>query len=670
MKKYFILFLILTIGASHSHGEEMTVECLGHWGGQCNDLALYKDYACIGEGPDFTILDIKDPENPVFVSKIMLKGIISQICISGDLAYITHFEENGLQILDLTKPDEPQKLGYLTSDTFPRFVNGIQVKDGFAYLAEWQTGVRIIDVRDSNHPVFLSPPTNTSTPNGIFIGNNFVYIADGTSGGLRIFEISFPTPEKPVLITRGAINTPGDALDVFVTSGTAFLAEGKEGLRIYDVQDPDHPSFLGEYVDPQERYFSRIVVQGNLIFLSGSATLLIIDVSNPEEPVLKGETTILHYLAKCLVRDIYLFTIGNLDGLKILDVSNLSNLTELSEYPFSGRIFGVRAFANRAFLADGFYGFRILKVNNPDKISVIYEEELDGISFKIFYKDGYAYLANISEGLQIFDVRPHVPPDLLTTCCVTSKTRDVFIQDNLAYLACETDGLQIIDVSLPEHPEPKGSCETPGNAYEVCVSGNYAYVANLTGSLQIINVSNPLHPTLEGDLETTQGAVTGVCYYNDLVYFLNPYGLYIVDPQNPAKPEIVGTYLSEKSRYLFGVSVIADLAFIGTKNEGLEIIDVSDPSSPTLVTALVIPGMASDIDIHINQGLAYLANKSGGLYILGFSKIPNPIYMINSILGRDVPASNSVLDVNRDVKLDISDITTIINPELDPVSEP
>lgn len=97
---------------------------------------------------------------------------------------------------------------------------------------------------------------------------------------------------------------------------------------------------------------------------------------------------------------------------------------------------------------------------------------------------------------------------------------------------------------------------------------------------------------------------------------------------------------------------------------------MSEPSSPTLVSTTIFPGNVSDIEIHFNQGLAYIGSRDAGLYIFGFSRIPNPVYIKNLILGMEVPASVTVLDINKDFNLDISDMTTILNPELDPVSEP
>jgi hypothetical protein len=192
----------------------------------------------------------------------------------------------------------------------------------------------------------------------------------------------------------------------------------------------------------------------------------------------------------------------------------------------------------------------------------------------------------------------------------------------------------------------------------------------MEGSLQIINVSDSLHPTLVSDFPTTKTAGLGVSYYKDLAYFLTNKGIYIIDPKNPNKPQIVGTYLSDKSQYGFGISVVADFAFLAHKTKGLEIVDVSDPSSPTLVSTTMFPGNVSDIEIHFNQGLAYIGSRDAGLYIFGFSSIPNPVYIKNLILGMEVPASVTVLDINKDFKMDISDMTTILNPELDPVSEP
>jgi hypothetical protein len=329
-----------------------------------------------------------------------------------------------------------------------------------------------------------------------------------------------------------------------------------------------------------------------------------------------------------------------------------------------------------AYLVDGFTGFRILKINQPEEIVPIYLDETDGIYYRLFYKEGFVYIADIENGLKIFDVRPHKPPSLAGEIKVAEQTRGVFVQDQLAYLVHGEYGFSIVDVTNPEAPTLKGFCETPGWAQRVCVSGSYAYVADFQGGLQIINCSDQEHPAIEKGYRPLDHSITSVCYYKDLVYCLGGHGLFIVDPKDPSNPQLTGNYHlildGNLSRYNLGLSVIADLAFLATKSDGIDVLDVSDPTSPTLKMNIPLSGIASDMDIHINRGVAYIANGLGGLYILGFSSIPNIYYIKDQLLGRNEPGEtiNPYWDVNKDFNLDISDITTIINPVTDPVSEP
>jgi hypothetical protein len=78
----------------------------------------------------------------------------------------------------------------------------------------------------------------------IAVAGNYAYIANG-GDGLRIYNVSNPT--NPVTVGHAAIsNIPGAySVGVTVSGNYAYLANSRDGLRIYDVSSPTNPVSLG-----------------------------------------------------------------------------------------------------------------------------------------------------------------------------------------------------------------------------------------------------------------------------------------------------------------------------------------------------------------------------------------------------------------------------------------
>ena len=70
----------------------------------------------------------------------------------------------------------------------------------------------------------------------ILLIDNYAYVADGENG-LIIIDVHDPTNPKEV----GHYDTLGDTRSVFVKDGYAYLPDYDNGLVILDVSDPTKP---------------------------------------------------------------------------------------------------------------------------------------------------------------------------------------------------------------------------------------------------------------------------------------------------------------------------------------------------------------------------------------------------------------------------------------------
>ena len=185
-------------------------------------------------------------------------------------------------------------------------------------------------------------------------------------------------------------------------------------------------------------------------------------------------------------------------GLKIIDVSNITNPTLAGFYNTPDYAQGIAISGSYAYVADGYSGLQIVDVSNVTNPTLAGFYDTPGYAVNIAVSGSYAYVTDGNSGLLILDVSNVANPTLTSSYDTPGRAQDVALSGNHAYVADWDSGLQIINVTNVVNPTLSGFYNTPGLAYGITLSDNYAYMADDTGGLQIIDVSNVANPTLAG----------------------------------------------------------------------------------------------------------------------------------------------------------------------------
>ena len=179
-------------------------------------------------------------------------------------------------------------------------------------------------------------------------------------------------------------------------------------------------------------------------------------------------------------------------------------------------------------MADGGDGLRIINVRDPTNPTEIGYYDTGGLASGIYVLDTLAYVADGGDGLRIINVRDPTNPTEIGYYDTGDLASGVYMLDTLAYVADQSDGLRIINVRDPTNPAEIGYYDTGGLAYDVYVLDTLAYVADRADGLRIINVRDPTNPTEVGYYDTG-GYARGVCVKDTLAYVADSYyGLYII----------------------------------------------------------------------------------------------------------------------------------------------
>jgi hypothetical protein len=307
--------------------------------------------------PSWLMLTPLNP-NPTFKGSYDTPGDAYGVILSGNYAYVAD-QDSGLQIIDIRNPSNPTFKGSYDIS----FVNGITVSGSYAYVAG-EGGLQVIDITDPVNPTFKSSYDTLYTPQGAVVSGNYAYVV--VAGGLQIIDIS--DPSNPTF--KGSYDTFYPLSGIAVSGNYAYVgvhgARYGSGLQIIDISDPSNPTSKGFYSTFYPLF--TIAVSGNYGCVNiGDSGLQIVDISDPSNPTSKGFYDMPRFVAEVALSGNYAYVADYGSGLQIIDISNTSNPTFESSYDTPGYAKGVALFGNYAYVADGSSGLQIIALN-PDEI--------------------------------------------------------------------------------------------------------------------------------------------------------------------------------------------------------------------------------------------------------------------------------------------------------------
>jgi len=211
--------------------------------------ATLTDLALVVEGTEgITTYDITDPAGIVSFEQGTTAVDGQRVFIEEpqdpDDPCVVYLAESwkGLRIFE-TNPDFPGVLEYGGVFTGTQgFAKGVAVKDGFAYVADDEMGLAVVDARvrilgQVRQVSWADTPGNALD---VAVDGDYAYLADGVQG-LAVFRIDGgATPVKVAQLDLSAYSR-----SLVVARGWALLCAADGGVHVVDVRDPEHPVYAG-----------------------------------------------------------------------------------------------------------------------------------------------------------------------------------------------------------------------------------------------------------------------------------------------------------------------------------------------------------------------------------------------------------------------------------------
>jgi len=284
------------------------------------DVSYSSNYAYVSTYTDgIKIIDFVDPSNPYIVGEFFppFETSNSVNVNIGTYVYAGESRRNGLRTIDVSDPSLPTTVDY---DLLPNWSIDVTVVDGYAYVANFYSGVYTLDVSDPSNLHEVAHYDTKGRSNSIVIRDSIAYVADSAS----ILLLNIGNPYNPERISELSLICDGYGLELnypylYVTS------ERQHYFAIVNVSNPNSP-FVTGICNLEPMYPTYICYKDSFAFVSASYNLAVINTADVYNPTLLMYLPLSGYPRGIANRGNYLY-VSNFDTMfiNIVDISDPVN---------------------------------------------------------------------------------------------------------------------------------------------------------------------------------------------------------------------------------------------------------------------------------------------------------------------------------------------------------
>jgi len=308
----------------------------------------------------------------------------------------------------------------------------IMPRNIYGYLAD-RSNLVALDISDSLNP-FILCKSGGAIPcgAGVYIKDTLVYVYEDVGCAFWIANISSPD----TIIFLSWYELPNTSVfpqpwGIEVVDTILFVADGNDGLFIFNVKDPTNPTQITFYDTPYN--LTDFFILDTLIYLADCGSIIILNIKNPASPFHVGAIDIPTYCTDVHVVYPYAyasayasFGVGTDGSIKIIDVSDPTNPTII------GSINNIRGDPRAVFVNDDY----------------IYCAAMDWWADK---ENKGKTRADVEGGIRV--AQGTTPDSLIISYDTPGDPREIFVRGNLL-LVPDNDSLQILyhnNTGVEEH---------------------------------------------------------------------------------------------------------------------------------------------------------------------------------------------------------------------------
>jgi hypothetical protein len=258
------------------------------------DIAVRGDYAYIAsDASGISIMDIRDPTNPVWINNITPPGTFATSVAIYDryllAGYVLSAPPSPVEFFmkwDIgVHPEAPAFAGSLTSEDLPDGVTDIAVKNDYAYAVSQHFELYIIDVSPATPQkrATYEHSDNTALGSGVAVSGNFAYATfTGMNAPMnRVAIVDISTPASPQGVSEATLTDSGNKIGLY--GSHVYVTTFTGGSELIDASDPYSPQPCSPFGTSMG---SGILVSYPYAYIGGVASfgIQLVDISTPDAP--------------------------------------------------------------------------------------------------------------------------------------------------------------------------------------------------------------------------------------------------------------------------------------------------------------------------------------------------------------------------------------------------
>jgi hypothetical protein len=303
------------------------------------------------------------------MAKLQTTGYARDVVVADSFAYIAQ-GQCGLAIVNVGDPQNPRLVSELINDisgssgkvAYLKNSSGVEI----VYLAYGSSGLASLEVTDKLHPTVLTQPNSQfQATMSMFIFKNFIFCSDSTSG-VGIGDIT--DPKYPGV--TGGIPTPGYSRGACVSSDSMYLlcAVGEVGMVMENI------SGLLDGGPPPDTLSGRLSLPGlaediaikpgtkYACIACGPAGLQIVDYADTSNIEIVGSFATGGYAKEVCVAGDKAYLATETSGVQIIDISDVASPKRLGIVKTKHSALGITKSNGYVFAVDQYDGLIVIKI--------------------------------------------------------------------------------------------------------------------------------------------------------------------------------------------------------------------------------------------------------------------------------------------------------------------
>jgi len=312
----------------------------------------------------------------------------------------------------------------------------------FILCGDSDNNISIYDISTQSQPILVDIIEIPGKTVSIEINKNFLCVAfvnskNDSLGQVMIYDITVPV--SPVLIKT--IEVPNRPVDLEFYNDQLCILTFSD---LYTIQ-LEHDYKLTSINLPIYTARSIAISEDNAYVIDyQKSQLYVIDLTTQTMTLFPITGT----LNNIYIKD-HLAAIANSDGLVLLNISDASQITQVSEIKTPGRSQDVIISGSIAYIADSESGVQMIDISDPTTPKVLGWVDTPGLAINLSYLNNFLYVADWKNGIQIINVSDPTSSEFIGHLKTNGNALGLYKKDNYIYLADGNNGLCIIDVNHP-----------------------------------------------------------------------------------------------------------------------------------------------------------------------------------------------------------------------------